>query len=411
MVAERDETTSNLDELLLEDISFPIVKPNSVIRLQCTSNGLEIWKEFPDVTLRDAERDILKHLQGCVRVVRLIGDGEVIRNDVKLFVIRMEYVQGMYFGTILQGGPEGRSYIGEYVRELSSAVSEIHQRGVAHYDLKQRNFMWFPGKPGKLIDFGSARCDELGIIGESGGTPGYRAPEHLDHVEDRDPFMCDVWSFGVMMLMTAQGYLHSPLRATDDEVKRQAKLMAITARNEVRISTWGRPRVWTGDYEMQAVRHADRAKISRFLNGSDEFEGFAIPISVIDCLIENPSDRLTMSAIEKHFAYDEAQCHKDSDVEVVGITPANPVPYAADATFIQALKELKDAYCWQRKTCIVCGLPIVYGHTLVCHRKSGNRMCSRYLLDGLKTPLPQKKTRKVWLQHSFVEWMLRVVIE
>ena len=62
---------------------------------------------------------------------------------------------------------------------LAEGLTDIHQHGVCHRDLKPQNVILAATGP-QLIDFGIARgTEQVGItqIGHAVGTPGYTAPE------------------------------------------------------------------------------------------------------------------------------------------------------------------------------------------------------------------------------------------
>jgi serine/threonine protein kinase len=64
--------------------------------------------------------------------------------------------------------------------QLLPALTSLHQRGLAHLDLKPDNIVLRDGRP-ILIDFGSARrLGSLQPVGHPVGTPGYAPPEQED---------------------------------------------------------------------------------------------------------------------------------------------------------------------------------------------------------------------------------------
>ena len=110
-------------------------------------------------------------------------------------------------------------------RQLVSALSFIHSRGVAHRDLKPENVLWADGMAQRTIalaDFGLSR--DLGAVLEStlppaasqarhggvlagGGTRAYAAPEAGSPAWKATPWAGDIWSLGVMALELATGKL------------------------------------------------------------------------------------------------------------------------------------------------------------------------------------------------------------
>ncbi len=88
----------------------------------------------------------------------------------------------------------------DYLRQIASALSAIHSRGVLHRDLKPANVMLRKDGSLALIDFGLAKRARLaGAVSDEGeifGTPFYMSPEqgHGNHVDERS----DIYSLGVI---------------------------------------------------------------------------------------------------------------------------------------------------------------------------------------------------------------------
>jgi serine/threonine protein kinase len=83
----------------------------------------------------------------------------------------------------------------------------LHFQGVAHFDLKPDNILIGPDNNAVLADFGVSRMlkegadaasSQSGFVSGSPGTPTYTAPEAYGDVK-YDPFLADVWSFGVTL--------------------------------------------------------------------------------------------------------------------------------------------------------------------------------------------------------------------
>lgn len=98
--------------------------------------------------------------------------------------------------------------------DVFRALAFIHDRGVAHLDIKPDNVMYtsdfpigsFNYPPAKLIDFGlSAPCksDVISIR----GTPGYIAPEILCRKRVSSYAPADIWSSGVLFYRILTGIL------------------------------------------------------------------------------------------------------------------------------------------------------------------------------------------------------------
>ena len=113
--------------------------------------------------------------------------------------IAMEYLSGGDIRRRIEAG------IGEhdavvYLRQIASALSAVHQKGVLHRDLKPGNIMLRGDDSIALIDFGLAKRAKLENAitdkGEIFGTPYYMSPEqgHGNHVDERS----DLYSLGVV---------------------------------------------------------------------------------------------------------------------------------------------------------------------------------------------------------------------
>lgn len=82
--------------------------------------------------------------------------------------------------------------------QIASGLRAVHGAGVLHRDLKPTNIMFRDADTVALIDFGLAKCIELGAaITDTGrifGTPYYMSPEqgHADRIDERS----DIYSLG-----------------------------------------------------------------------------------------------------------------------------------------------------------------------------------------------------------------------
>jgi len=109
------------------------------------------------------------------------------------------------------------------MKQLLSAVTYLHERNIAHRDLKAENLMFennSEDSPVKLIDFGvSAKQLKGAKFKETMGTPYYIAPEVLLQSYDEK---CDVWSCGVILYILLCGY--PPFNGeSDDEILESVK--------------------------------------------------------------------------------------------------------------------------------------------------------------------------------------------
>lgn len=145
------------------------------------------------------ELQMLRKCQGHANVVRLVDN----MRDRQFAYIITECLTG---GDLRQQAvpvktADGRLPVEPIVRQLVAGVRHIHQRGVAHRDLKPRNIM-FAGDGSQrlcLIDFGLAARIANPVAMRGGGyTLDYASPEMLDGGRPVTE-ACDFWSLGATL--------------------------------------------------------------------------------------------------------------------------------------------------------------------------------------------------------------------
>ncbi|XP_071116699.1 serine/threonine-protein kinase MARK1-like isoform X4 [Haliotis cracherodii] len=111
-----------------------------------------------------------------------------------------------------------------FVRQMVSAIHYLHERGVAHRDLKMENIMLDEKKKNiKICDFGLSNTfakDEL--MKTHCGSPEYAAPELFNPKESYGPGI-DIWSMGIIMYAMMVGKLPFQTPYTDEY--RRVKLL------------------------------------------------------------------------------------------------------------------------------------------------------------------------------------------
>jgi len=126
--------------------------------------------------------------------------------------IVMEYLSGGDLKQKMQEGISQQDAV-NYLRQIASALAEIHMVGILHRDLKPGNIMVRDDGSIALIDFGLAKRmrlkQEITNHGEIFGTPYYMSPEqgHANEVDARS----DIYSLGVIFYEMLTG--EKPYRA------------------------------------------------------------------------------------------------------------------------------------------------------------------------------------------------------
>ena len=120
--------------------------------------------------------------------------------------IAMEYLDGGDLRNQIDLGVSEKDAV-SYLRQIGSALSAVHKKGVLHRDLKPGNIMLRADNSIALIDFGLAKRarleSEITDKGEIFGTPYYMSPEqgHGDPVDERS----DIYSLGVIFFEMLTG--------------------------------------------------------------------------------------------------------------------------------------------------------------------------------------------------------------
>lgn len=126
----------------------------------------------------------------------------------------MELVAGEDLGRVLRAhGPMPFARLSKIVVQVCRSLSEAHQKGIVHRDIKAENVMLVRGRDegelAKVLDFGLAKLregaelNELTSSGAIVGTPYYMAPEQIrgETVDER----ADIYALGVVMYRALTG--------------------------------------------------------------------------------------------------------------------------------------------------------------------------------------------------------------
>lgn len=143
-----------------------------------------------------------------------IVEYQEIQENWKGMEFTMEFCnQGdLYDEMATRGGAFTEALALPVIRQISSALLFLHERGVAHRDVSLENILIHDGKY-KLADFGLATVRRTQCTGRA-GKAYYMAPEMVNGCAPYDPLKADVWSLGIVLFILLTG---SPLVATASE--------------------------------------------------------------------------------------------------------------------------------------------------------------------------------------------------
>ena len=128
----------------------------------------------------------------------LCGMDYLFQNDLRLYFV-MPFIRGAeLYKVFIQQKRFSEKTVKFYATQIILGLGYLHQRGIAHRDLKLENILLDHDGYIKLIDFGLAkmlRDDEL--TSTICGTPEYMAPEVLD--QSGHDLSVDWWAVGILL--------------------------------------------------------------------------------------------------------------------------------------------------------------------------------------------------------------------
>jgi len=146
-----------------------------------------------------AEIEVLRSLDH-ENIVKL---HEVYETKVELFLVQELCSEGELFDKISELGRYTEKDAADVLIQIFRGLSYMHEKKIAHCDLKPENFLFHESGKLKIIDFGMSKRIPRGYLSTLCGTPWYTAPEVLKGQYHRS---ADCWSVGVVMFIMIYGY-------------------------------------------------------------------------------------------------------------------------------------------------------------------------------------------------------------
>ena len=126
---------------------------------------------------------------------------DFVEDDVNYYLIT-EYFKGLSLLSVLRNNGKFSDWQAHVVlKQIISALTYLHQKGIAHHDIKPDNILVnMNNMETMLIDFGfSMSYDDMTSLSNNFcGSLEYVAPELLKR-QSYNPFAADMWSIGVLL--------------------------------------------------------------------------------------------------------------------------------------------------------------------------------------------------------------------
>jgi serine/threonine protein kinase len=174
---------------------------------------IESMDNLPFALSAAVEREIrLLRTFAHTSIIKLI---EVIRENDRIFVVMEHCEGGTLLDVILSDKLKSISEVKRLFSQIAEGISYLHDRGIAHGDIKPDNIVLTSEGDVKLIDFGFSKECLIGFDDDKSGTVQYCAPE-LFRSGAYDTRKADSWSLGILLFVMATGTL--PYDSLDDAI-------------------------------------------------------------------------------------------------------------------------------------------------------------------------------------------------
>lgn len=163
-----------------------------------------------------SRREISTHWNASLNneyIVKVADLYECTRSRKKYFLIVLEYMAGgeLFNHIIKKPKPFSEQLVAKIMFQICSAVNDLHEKNIAHRDLKLENILLSSSDEEtaivKITDFGFAKEANTHDSAQCYST-NYAAPELLYNKSHNTKFdlACDVWSLGVILFILCFGF-------------------------------------------------------------------------------------------------------------------------------------------------------------------------------------------------------------
>jgi serine/threonine-protein kinase len=181
------------------------------------------WAAQPEIVRRFLREGYVANRIGHPGAVSILDDD--ITDDGAPFLV-MDLLEGEGLGRRLGRGPAEDHAAPFTVSEVLDVLVEAHAAGIIHRDLKPDNLFLTNDGLVKVLDFGTARLQEIGgepFDTQSGvlmGTPSFMPPEQARGLWDEVDGRSDLWALGATMYTWLTGQHVRSAKTTNHELFR-----------------------------------------------------------------------------------------------------------------------------------------------------------------------------------------------
>ncbi|CAD8103093.1 unnamed protein product [Paramecium sonneborni] len=165
----------------------------------------------------------MNNIKREISILKRINHSNIIKliyaiEDRKSINLVMEYISNQSLAVYVKSKSKRLlpTQEGLYIfQQLANAIKYLHNKNIAHRDIKMENILLLTDNYVKLIDFGFSICiSDNQKVNVFCGTPSYMSPELVSKVP-HNPICSDIWSLGILLYRILFG--EYPFRGQNDK--------------------------------------------------------------------------------------------------------------------------------------------------------------------------------------------------